>query len=114
MAKPEDLEDAMLNLEEREARASDKHSTAEAGSNRIRVGIVDHFFDKVGVVAVVLTGSLKVGDMIEIEKGTVVLRMTVSSMQIDRRDVSGASSGDSVGIKTDTPVARGSIVYRVD
>ncbi|MCL4389661.1 MAG: translation elongation factor-like protein [Candidatus Marsarchaeota archaeon] len=114
MAKPEDLEDAMLNLEEREARDSSEHSAAEAGSNRIQVGTVDHFFDKVGVAAVVLTGSLKVGDMIEIEKDTDVLRMRVSSMQIDRRDVETASSGDSVGIKTETPVARGSIVYRVD
>ncbi len=108
MAKNEGLEDAMSNLDERE-RAS---SSAES-SNRVSIGKVDHFFDKVGVAAIVLTGSLKVGDTIEIVSGTDTVRQRVDSMQIDRRDVSEASSGDSVGIKTDRKVARGSVVYRM-
>ena len=109
MAKMEGLEDAMGNLDERERAGS----SASGDSNRVSVGKVDHFFDKVGVAAIVLTGTLRVGDTIEIVSGTDTLRQKVESMQIDRRDVSEASGGDSVGIKTDRKVARGSVVYRL-
>jgi translation initiation factor IF-2 len=62
---------------------------------------------------VVLTGHLKVGDTIEVVKGEARLRQKVSSMQIERQDVSEAKNGDDVGIKTDEPVAEGSLVYVV-
>lgn len=112
MAKMEGLEDAMGNIEEKE-RAQDGNADAPGDSARVNVGKVDHFFDKIGVAAIVLTGSLRVGDTIEIVSGEDTVRQRVDSMQIDRKEVSEASSGDSVGIKTDRKVARGSIVYRV-
>ncbi len=104
MAKNEGLEDAMSNIEEKEQVQA---------ANRVSVGKVDHFFDKIGVAAIILTGTLRVGDTIEIVSGAETIRQKVESMQIERRDVSEASSGDSVGIKTDRKVARGSVVYRL-
>lgn len=106
------LEDAMGNLDEREQVQSGAQSGA-AGQTRVSIGRVDHFFDKVGVAAIVLTGTLRVGDTVEIENGAETVRQKVESMQIDRRDVSEASAGDSVGIKVPTRIGRGSIVYRV-
>lgn len=105
------LDDEMRNLEEREARNSANSQPSE--SNRIKIGVVDHFFDRVGVAAVVLSGDLKVGDTIEFEKEGQAVRQRVESMQIDRREVSAASSGDSVGIKTSVPIAKNSTVYKL-
>ncbi|MGI0100477.1 MAG: hypothetical protein ACREBH_02025 [Candidatus Micrarchaeaceae archaeon] len=81
--------------------------------DRVEIGTVEHFFSKIGVAAIKITGSLKVGDSIEIEddNGTVAVR--ISSMQIDRKDVSEATEGDSIGVKVDKPVSQGSIVYFV-
>ncbi len=111
------LEDAMSNMEEKEKMQSVAGAEPGGGgagaANRTSIGRVDHFFDKIGVAAIELTGTLRVGDTIEIEGGGDVLRQRVDSMQIDRKDVSEASKGDSIGIKTGRPVHRGSIVYRL-
>lgn len=109
-----DLEDAMRDLDERDAR--DSAATAPGtGSGRTQIGTVEHFFGKINVAAITLTQELKVGDTIEIDDGTgLMLTQEVTSMQIDRRDVSSASAGDDVGIKLDREVPRGSAVYKVN
>lgn len=110
MAKNEGLEDAMSNIEERERSVG---NSPPGDESRVAIGKVDHYFDKAGVAAIVLTGTLRAGDTIEIVSGTDTLRQRVESMQIDRRDVSEAGQGDSVGIKVDRKVARNSEVYRL-
>ncbi len=106
-----DLEDAMRDAEEREKRDS---APADGESGRLLIGTVEHFFDKINVAAITLNGDLKVGDTIEIDDGTgLVLTDEVTSMQIDRREVTEAGAGESVGIKLDRAVSRGSEVYKL-
>ncbi len=78
---------------------------------KVFVGAVEHFYDKLNVMAITLTGSVKVGDTIEIEEGNEIVKLKVSSMQIDRVNVEEAGDGDDVGIETDIKVNRGSKVY---
>lgn len=63
------------------------------------VGAVSHFFDKIAVAALKLSGELKNGDKIKFEK--VGLEQIVSSMQISQQAVEQAKSGDEVGIKVE-------------
>lgn len=84
----------------------------EDSSNRkLLVGVVERFFSKLNVAAIRLSGGLKVGDMIEIDNSYGPVQTIVVSMQIDRKDVEKASAGDSIGIKVDEIVERGSKVY---
>jgi putative protease len=83
------------------------------GDVREPVGEIEHFFSKIGVAAIHLSGDLKVGDTIEIGESPNEVRVEVSSMQIDRKDVGSATAGDSIGIKIDTEVSPGSKVYLV-
>ncbi len=107
-----DLEDAMRDAEERERR--DAAAMQGEGGGRLHIGTVEHFFDKISVAAITLNGDLRVGDMIEIDDGMgLMLTQEVTSMQINRRDVTEAGSGDSVGIKLDRAVSRGSEVYKL-
>jgi putative protease len=92
---------------------SEETGTFITGEQREPVGEIEHFFSKIGVAAIHLSGDLKVGDTIEIGESPDEVRVEVSSMQIDRKDVESASAGDSVGIKMDTEVAPGSKVYLV-
>ncbi len=108
MAEAEGLDDAVGNLEEKEMASGSADS-----SSRMSIGKVDHFFDKIGVAAIVLTGTLRVGDTIEIVSGAETMRQRVDSMQIDWKDVEEASNGDSVGIKIDRKVAQSSVVYKL-
>lgn len=68
-----------------------------------KVGKVSHYFDKIGVAALNLTGSLAVGDTIKIGD----LTQTVSSMQINHEQVEKAKKGDDVAIKVDSKVHEG-------
>jgi putative protease len=109
--KMDDLDNVMDVLDAMEAKKGASAHVASAG--RALVGEVDRFFDNLNVAAIRLSDTLAVGDTIEIENEEYTLRQRVSSMQIDRKDVDSASSGDDVGIKVSVPVKRGSSVYKL-
>lgn len=112
-----DIDDIIADDEDESSRG--KRQTAESEDidlypkARAEVGTVERFFDRVSVAAIHLTGDLKVGETIEMEGEEGPITVAVSSMQIDRRDVEAAVAGDSVGIKVETPVRKGSKVYLV-
>ena len=79
------------------------------------VGEVSHYFGKIQVAALKLSGELKIGDKISIEHkdGSVVLEQPISSMQIDMKEVESAKSGEDVAIKVDAHVHPGNQVYKI-
>jgi putative protease len=77
------------------------------------VGRVTHFFNKIGVAAIELTGKLSVGDSIHIKGHTSDWTQTVDSMQIEHEQVESAGPGDSVGIKVTGYAHPKDIVYKV-
>lgn len=107
-----DLDNAMRNLEELEARESGQVAPAASRSRKL-IGKVEEFYGKIGVVGITLSSELKVGDIIEIGSEEEAVRQKVSSMQIDRKDIEEAYAGDSVGIKIKHPVEVNSDVYRI-
>ena len=96
-----------------EGERNDEDVLEKVDRGRVLIGEVDHFYDRLSVAAIRLAGSIKVGDTIEIVDGSETVRLKVSSMQIDRKDVEAASEGDAVGIKVDRAVRAGSKVYEV-
>jgi putative protease len=110
--KDVDLDSTMDSLETMEAREAAR-STSRQQQARVLVGTVEGFFDKIGVVAIRLSGTLKVGDVIEIGTEEEAVRQRVLSMQINREDVEEASEGDSVGIKLKYRVGEGESVYKL-
>jgi len=79
----------------------------------VKVGVVEDFFAKVGVVALKLEQPLAVGDTIKIKKYDGELVEKVTSMQIEHQPVSAAKAGDSVGIKITGRAHKGNVVYKV-
>jgi len=63
------------------------------------VGVVDHYYTKIGVVVINLTGALKVGDTIHIKGATSDFTQKVESMQIEHKSIEEAKKGDSIGMK---------------
>ena len=70
------------------------------------IGKITHYFDKIGVAVVESEGKLKLGDKIIIESGedSDSFSQNISSMQVERKSVTSAKKGDSVGMKMDKPV----------
>jgi len=78
------------------------------------IGVVEHFFSKIGVAAIkIKSGSLKVGDKIRIKGQTTDFEQIVESMEINKQKISEAKPGDDVGIKVIDRVREGDIVYKI-
>ncbi|MDQ5882731.1 MAG: hypothetical protein QG648_84 [Patescibacteria group bacterium] len=77
------------------------------------VGTITHYYDKIKVAIVELTGTLKVGDEIHIIGHEIDFKQQVSSMQIDHEQVTQAKKGDKIGLEVEQKVKEGCEVYLV-
>ena len=77
------------------------------------IGVVDHFFNKISVGIIKLSGVLKIGDTIHIKGKHADFSQKVESMRIEFDNVTEAKEGDKVGIKVAQPVHANDKVYKV-
>ncbi len=77
------------------------------------IGKVSSYFSNVGVAAIELEDSIKVGDTIRIKGHTTDFTQEIDSMQIDRKPVEKAKKGQSIGVKVPDRVRPNDKVYKV-
>jgi putative protease len=78
-----------------------------------KVGEVSHYFTKIGVAVIELTGKIKVGDSIAVKGMTTNFEQKVESMQVEGENIEEANPGDDIGMKVADRVRKGDIVYRL-
>jgi putative protease len=79
-----------------------------------KIGVVTHYFGKIGVAALKITnGELRVGDTIHVKGHTSDFTPTVDSMQVEHESVEVARTGDEVGMKTAEYVREHDAVLKV-
>ena len=71
-----------------------------------KIGVVEHFFTKIGVAAIRR-------DTIHIVGATTDFKQKVESMQINKQPVDVAKPGDEIGIKVIDRVREHDVVYKV-
>ena len=76
------------------------------------IGEVITYYANIGVAAVELTGSVKVGDTIIFRGFTTDLEQKVDSMQIEHDSVQEAKAGDQIGVKVPGKVRKNDRVYK--
>lgn len=74
------------------------------------IGKVTHWYDKICVAVVKLSDDLKVGDHIKVRRGEDEFEETISSMQLDHKDVPSGTKGDEIAIKLSRPAKEGAII----
>ena len=78
------------------------------------IGKVVHYFDKIGVAVIALSGSLKVGDTIRIAGGeSTDFTQEIDAMEAEHEKIKSAKKGDEVGTKVKEKVRDGYKVYKV-
>jgi putative protease len=77
------------------------------------VGKISHFFDKISVAVIELSGNLKVGDKIRIKGNTTNFEQKVESMQIEHKQVKEAKASQGIGLKINSPARVNDLVYIV-
>jgi len=80
---------------------------------RLRVGMVTHYYPRIGVVVMEVTAPIKVGDQIRIKGATTDFEQTVESMEIEHEKVQEAKPGDSIGLMVKEKVREKDLVYKV-
>lgn len=84
-------------------------------ADEAKIGHVTHYFGKIRVAAIKLTdGELSVGDTVHICGHTSDFSQKVSSMQIDKADVTHANRGQEIAIRVGEHAREGDVVYRVE
>jgi U32 family peptidase len=79
-----------------------------------KVGKVTHYYDKISVAVVELSGDLSVGDKIKfVRGGEDMFEQTVSSIQIEHDKLPSAKKGQIVGLKVDAEVKEGAEIYKI-
>ena len=78
-----------------------------------KVGEITHYFTKISVAVVELTGKIKVGDSIAIKGMTTKFEQKVESMQVEGTNIEEANPGDDIGMKVAVRVRKGDIVYHL-
>jgi len=77
------------------------------------VGEIFSYFAKVGVAAINLSDSLKLGDKIHVSGNTTDFVQEVKSMQVNHKPVDSVKPGDDVGLKMDDRVRPKDKIYKV-
>ncbi len=78
------------------------------------IGIVTHYFSKVGVAVVKLSAPLKIGDKIKLKRGDEEFEQIVQSMQVDHKNLEEAKKGEEIGLKVDHKVKEGWEIYKAE
>jgi len=97
---------------ERHTILSGGAAMAQSASSEQPIGQVTHYFSKVGVMAILLSDQLAVGDRIHVRGHTTDFVADVASMQIEHESVTEAGPGDSVGVQITEKVRPGDMVYK--
>jgi putative protease len=76
-----------------------------------KIGIITHFFDRIGVGIIKLDGKLKVGDKVKVQGGTTDFEQEISEMQLEHESIQEGKKGQEVGVKVNEKVREGDHVY---
>lgn len=79
-----------------------------------KVGEVTHYWGKIAVAGIKLTGTLSQGDTIRIKGATTDFTQDVGSIQIEHQNIEVAKKGQEVGLRVKDKVRRGDTVYKVE
>ena len=77
------------------------------------IGEITHYFGKINVAIIKLKDALKEGDRIHIKGKGTDFTQTVSSIQIEHKNVKSAKKGEMVGIKVDQKVKEEDEVFLI-
>lgn len=79
----------------------------------LRCGICEGYFDNIEVAVIKLTSPLRQGDRIIFETSEGLFEQEVTSMQINRKDITLARTGSDIGMKVLMKPQVGTPVYKV-
>jgi putative protease len=84
----------------------------EGNMNEKKIGIVSHYYKKIGVAVINVEDTLTIGDTIHIKGNATDLTQKLESMQMEHKNVEQAKEGDMIGMKVEKDVRENDVVYK--
>ena len=78
-----------------------------------KIGVVTHYYGKISVAVVELSGEMVQGDRVKIRGKETDFIQGIRSMQVEHRKIDRARPGDMVGIKVDRKVREGDGLFKI-
>lgn len=78
-----------------------------------QVGVVTHYYDKIGVAIVKASKAIKAGEKLRFGDEEKGFEQAADSMQFDHKTIDVAKKGQEVGIKVDQKAKEGTPVFSV-
>jgi len=79
-----------------------------------KVGIVIHYYGKISVAVIELSGKLTLGDKIRIRGLQTDFMQNILSMQVEHKKIAQAEPGDLVGLKVNSKVREGDELFIIN
>jgi hypothetical protein len=76
------------------------------------IGLITHYFPHVQAAVIKLKAPLSIGETIKIKGHTTDLTQAITSMQMDRVNISNAKKGMEIGVQVSARVRQGDKVYK--
>ncbi len=79
-----------------------------------KVGVVTHYYSKLGVGIIKLERGLSVGDKVKFKGSTTDFEQAVAEMQLEHKGLDAGKKGQEVGVKVTNQVRDGDEVYLIN
>jgi len=76
-----------------------------------KVGVVTHFYNKIGVGIVKFDQPVKIGVTLQFKGRATDFKQTISDMEFEHKKIQEVTKGQEVGIKLDNRVRENDLVY---
>jgi len=78
-----------------------------------KVGVITHYYTKIGVGIVKFTAPFKIGNTLHFQGHATDFKQTITEIELDHQKIQSAKKGQEVGIKLDQKVRENDTVYLV-
>ena len=79
-----------------------------------KIGTVTHYYDRIMVAVIQLTGEIKLGDEIHILGRSVDFKQKVTSLQVEHQSIQRAGPGQEAALQVIRPVRPPASVFLLD
>ena len=77
----------------------------------VPIGMVTHYFDRISVAVIVLSGPVRLGETVQLLGRMTEFEQQVGSLQIDHEYINEAEAGQEVALKVIERVRPKDVVY---
>lgn len=78
-----------------------------------KVGVITHFYNKIGVGIIRCDEEIKIGDTLRFAGHETDFNQEIKEMQFDHKAIDKAKKGQEIGVKLDQRVRENDGVYKV-